>query len=246
VSGKEEAIQARMQARHKNELFSKSSSDDDSSDDDLSDSNVAQPKTVKGWGFSVSGKEEDIRARTQAPRGKDFAFQRKYGMLPTAKSRPNNSIPRRLDTQFENHYIFTTGAPHKLPEDMMRQLRSIITDVLMDVSSQRSGTSNPLSRLNSMVDSWTTKRNDKHDSTSIFDEHIGEDGLSIQSMYDVNIDNPYHTESLAPTRELLDSPSPSLSDDELKASYTILTKRINDLRVQLSTNKTLLIVDKKG
>ncbi len=114
----------------------------------------------------------------------------------------------------------------------------------MDVSSQRSGTSTPLSQLNSMVDSWTTKRNDNHDSTSIFDENIGEDGLSIQSAYDVNINNPYHTGSLAPNLELLDSPS--LFGDELKTSYTILTKGINDLRVQLSTSKTLLFVNKQG
>ena len=127
-------------------------------------------------------------------------------MLPTANNRANNSIPRRLVTKFENHYILTTVACHKLPEDM-GQLKSIITDVLMDVSSQRSGTSNPLSQLNSMVDSWTTKHNKNHDSTSIFDENIGEDGLSMQSTYDVNIDNPYHTGSLALNFELLDSPS---------------------------------------
>ncbi len=115
----------------------------------------------------------------------------------------------------------------------------------MDVSSQHSGTSNPLSQLNSMVDSWTTKRNDNHDSTSIFHENIGEDGLSIQSAYDVNIDNPYHTGSLAPNLVLLDSPS-LLYDDDLKKSYTILTKGINDLQVQLSTNKTLLFLNKQG
>ncbi len=153
--------------------------DDDSSDDDSSDSNAAQLTTVKGWG-------------SQAPHGKDFAFQQKYEMLPTAKNRTNNSIPRRLDTKFENHHIFTTVACHKLPNDM-RLLRSIIMVFLMDVSSQRSGTSNPLSQLNLMVDSWTTKRNDNHDSTSFFDENICEDGFFIQSAYDVNIDNPYHT-----------------------------------------------------
>ncbi len=73
-----------------------------------------------------------------------------------------------------------------------------------------------------MVDSWTTKHNGNHDSSSIFDENIGEDGLSIQSVYDVNIDNSYHTESFAPNLELLDPPL--LYDDEVKASYTILTK----------------------
>jgi hypothetical protein len=95
-----------------------------------------------------------------------------------------------------------------------------------------------------MVDSWTTKCNNNHDSTSIFDENIGEDRLSIQSMYDVNINNPYHTVSIAPNCDILDPPS--LSDDELKDLYTILTKGINELRVQLSTNKTLQSVDKKG
>ncbi len=86
-----------------------------------------------------------------------------------------------------------------------------------------------------MVDSWTTKRNGNHDSSSFFDENIGEDELSIQSEYDVNIDNPYHTGSLAPYLELLDPPL--LYDDEVKVSYTIITKGINDLRVQLSTKK---------
>jgi hypothetical protein len=112
------------------------------------------------------------------------------------------------------------------------------------VFSQCSGTSTPLSQLNLMVDSWTTKRNGNHDSSSISDKNIGEDGLSIQSAYDVNIDNPYHTESLAPNLELLDPPL--LYDDEVKVSYTILTKRINELWVQLSTNKTLLFVNKQG
>ncbi len=114
----------------------------------------------------------------------------------------------------------------------------------MDVFSQRSGNSNPLSHLNSMVDSWTTKRNNNNNSTSIFDENIGEDGVSIQSTYDVNIDNPYHTGFLAPHLVLLDEPS--LSGDDLNISNTILTKGLNDLRVQLSTNKTLHFVNKLG
>ena len=37
-----------------------------------------------------------------------------------------------------------------------------------------------------------------------------------------------------------------MSDVEYKDLYTILTKRINELWVQLSTNKTLLSIDKRG
>jgi hypothetical protein len=63
------------------DLSDDDSSGDDSSDDDMSDSNGAQPKTVKGRG-------------SQAPRGKNLAFQERFGNLPTAKNRTNNSIPR--------------------------------------------------------------------------------------------------------------------------------------------------------
>ncbi len=106
------------------------SSDDDSSDDDSSDSHAAQPKTVKVRG-------------SQAPRGKDFAFQHKYGMLPTAKNRTNNSISRRHDTKFENHHIFTTFARYKLTVDLDR-FSHILADLLMELFSQRSGTLTPM------------------------------------------------------------------------------------------------------
>jgi hypothetical protein len=85
-----------MKDQHKNsscKKSSKSSSDDDSSDDDssgddssdddLSDSNAAQPKTVKGRG-------------SQAPRGKNLAFQHRFRNLPTAKKR-GQTIPYQED-----------------------------------------------------------------------------------------------------------------------------------------------------
>ena len=58
---------------------------------------------------------------------------------------------------------------------------SIIMSVITTVSPLRSGTSNSLSQLNSGVASWTTKHKDNHSSTSIFDENIGEDGLSFNT-----------------------------------------------------------------
>ncbi len=54
------------------------SSEDDSSDNDSSDSNAAQPKTVKG-------------RESQAPRGKDFAFQHRFGIF---------SYSQKQDKQF--------------------------------------------------------------------------------------------------------------------------------------------------
>ena len=99
---------------------SESSSSLSSSDDDSSDSNAVQPLTRKGWVFAVSGKEQAIWATMQAQRGKVFSFQCRFGMLPTANNRANNSNTRGLDTQFEYRHIFTTFACHKLPEDLGR------------------------------------------------------------------------------------------------------------------------------
>jgi hypothetical protein len=113
-SGKKSSRKKSSKSLSDDDSSDNDSYDDDSSDDDSSDSNAAQPKTVKGWGL-------------QAPRGKDFAFQKKYGMLPTAKNRTNNSIPRRLDTKLENHYIFTTVARYKLSNDLDR-LSTILTN----------------------------------------------------------------------------------------------------------------------
>ena len=86
------------------------------------------------------------------------------------------------------------------------------------MSSLHSGTSNPVSQLNSEIASWDTKRKDNHSSTSIFDENIGEGGLSSQSAYNFNINNPCHNDSIATNCQLLQD-SLSLTDDELKDAY---------------------------
>jgi hypothetical protein len=52
----------------------------------------------------------------------------------------------------------------------------------------------PLAQLNSMVSSWTANgKATTADSLLGFDDNDGEDGLSSQSTYKVNIDCPYYT-----------------------------------------------------
>ncbi len=43
--------------------------------------------------------------------------------------------------------------------------------------------------MNSEVESWNTRKVTNTVSSSIFDDNIGEDGLSTQSMYEHNIDD---------------------------------------------------------
>ncbi len=66
----------------------------------------------------------------------------------------------------------------------------------------------PLAQSNSMVLSWTTNgKAITAGSLLVFEENVGEDRLSSQSTYKVNIDCPYY-----------------------KASITLYPKKLNDLK----------------
>ena len=97
------------------------------------------------------------------------------------------------------------------------------------MTSQHSGSTNRMSQLNSEVSFWNTKRQIFPSSSTIFNESIGEDGLSSQSTY-----NP----------KLLQHPLPS--NEDLKTSYEILVKAVNDMRIQSSSNNTLSAIDRNG
>jgi hypothetical protein len=101
-----------------------------------------------------------------------------------------------------------------------------------------------MSQLNSEVSSWNTKRQIFPSSSTIFNESIGEDGLSSQSTYDVRLDNPHHIESIAPNPKVLCNSLPIKED--MKKSYKFLLKAVNDMRIQSSSNNTLSAIDRNG
>ncbi len=54
-------------------------------------------------------------------------------------------------------------------------------------------TIDPLAQINSMVSSWTTNgKATTAGSLLVFDDNVGEDGLSSQSTHKVNIHDPYY------------------------------------------------------
>jgi hypothetical protein len=89
--------------------------------------------------------------------------------------------------------------------------------------------------------SWNTKHQIFPSSSSIFNESIGEDGLSSQSTYDVRFDNPHHIEAIASNSKLLQHTLPRKGD--MKKSFKILVKAVNEMRIQLSTKKYSLCYD---
>jgi hypothetical protein len=62
-----------------------------------------------------------------------------------------------------------------------------------------------------MVSSWTTNGTaTTTGSLLVFDDNVGEDGLSSQSTYNkVNIDCPYYKASIAPNPKVLNDLKPS-------------------------------------
>jgi hypothetical protein len=69
--------------------------------------------------FQCPGRNKLFEQECKLNAGRIFAFQHRFGMLPTANNRANDSNTARLDNQYEYHHIFTTFACHKLPEDLV-------------------------------------------------------------------------------------------------------------------------------
>ncbi len=61
-----------------------------------------------------------------------------------------------------------------------------------------------------MVSSWTSNgKATKAGSLLVFEDNVGEDGLSPQSTYKVNNDCPYYKASTAPNLKVLNDLKPS-------------------------------------
>ncbi len=81
-----------------------------------------------------------------------------------------------------------------------------------------------------MVSSWTTDgKATTAGSSLVFEDNVGEDGLSTQSTYKVNIDCLYYKEDIAPNPKVLNDLKPS--KEQLEKVYGGIMKEVNDLRL---------------
>jgi hypothetical protein len=88
----------------------------------------------------------------------------------------------------------------------LHSLKDVIKDIMNTSSSlPKRCTIGPLAKLNSMVSSLTTNRKATTAGSSlVFEDNVGEDGLSSQSVYKVNIDCPYYKATIAPNQKNTD------------------------------------------
>jgi hypothetical protein len=94
---------------------------------------------------------------------------------------------------------------------------------------------------NAEVSSWR-KQTSKSDSSSLHsmmvEDNVGEDGISAQSSYTIDINDSNYIDNLAPHPTMFDNEVP-LGMYTLKKVYTQLICALNDVRVQKITNSTL-------
>jgi hypothetical protein len=107
----------------------------------------------------------------------------------------------------------------------------------MNSSFYRRSKATPQSILNSKVESWDTHKVTNTVSSSIFDDNIGEDGLSVQSMYENNIDDSNYQNSLCPNQKLLHKVT--ISHPGVKKIYVSVVRVINNVMIQISMKNTM-------
>ncbi len=103
----------------------------------------------------------------------------------------------------------------------------------------------PLAQFTSMVSSWTTNgKATTAGSSLVLNNNVGEDGLSSQSTYKVNIDCPYYKACIDPNQKILNDLKPS--KEQLEKVYGGIMKEVNDLRLQIASRKNLSSIDCQG
>ncbi len=96
-----------------------------------------------------------------------------------------------------------------------------------------------------MVSSWTANgKATTAGSCLVFEDKVGEDGLSSQATYKVNIDCPYYKEAIAPNPKVLNSLKPS--KEQLEKVCGGIMKEVNDLRLQIESKNSLLALIAKA
>jgi hypothetical protein len=104
-------------------------------------------------------------------------------VLPTTSNRTGN-LPSKVAGQLFYHDVFSTFVRHFVQGDIY-PLKNVIQNIMTTSSSlSKRCTIGPLAQLNSMIASWTTNgKATTAGSLLVFEDNVGEDGLSSQSTY---------------------------------------------------------------
>jgi hypothetical protein len=158
-------------------------------------------------------------------------------------------IPRKLPLKKHRHSsiyyhsAFTTYPRHKRPENISSN--PDVLDLLLKVFSSR-GRVSTVTVWNPIIESWNqTKKSSFLSLPPLTQEsNLGDDGLTLQSTYDVNINDEEYQVSLGADPYLLVASMPP--DDQLKKHYTKLLQGISSIKQMTLRGNTLSAVRRRG
>ena len=108
-------------------------------------------KTSEESSDSSIDRKDSAHSATTTGRGKILAGKKLSRVLPTAKNRSTKSVPRDVG-QCVYFDVFSTYAHQKLPNaEEFDEIKAAVKSVITNVTSQRSGSTNFMSQLNSEV-----------------------------------------------------------------------------------------------
>ncbi len=148
----------------------------------------------------------------------------------------------RVPPQHKYQSVFQTVPCHLLAKDLYI-LKAIIEDIT-NSSFFRCPKATPQSILHSEVESWNKRKVTNNISSSIFDDNIGEDGLSSQLMHEKNIDDSNYQNALCPNQKLLHKVMPS--HPGVRKTNVSVVRVINNLLMQISMKNTMTTNGEQG
>jgi hypothetical protein len=168
---------------------------------------------------------------------------------PNLQTHPRKAIPCQLPLKKHRHasiYYYsacTTYPRHNCPENISSN--PDVLDLLLKVFSSRARVSTQ-KVWNPIIESWNQPKKSSFLSLPPLtqESNVGDDGLTLQSTFDVNIKEEDYIVSLCADPHLLVASMPS--DDQLKKHYTKLLEGITLLRQILSRGNTLSAVRRRG
>jgi hypothetical protein len=149
---------------------------------------VKTPKVAPQYKSSSELDSDNDDVGAQPPRGKNgkSLLNQPQRIVPTVQNLGGKTP--RVPPQYKYHSVFQTFPYHLLAKDLYN-LKAIIEEIT-NSSFSHHPKATPQSILHSKVESWNMRKVANTVSSSIFDDNIGEDGLSAQSMYEKKLTTP--------------------------------------------------------
>jgi hypothetical protein len=193
------------------------------------------PKLTPQYKSSSESDSDNDDVGAQPPRGKNgkSLLNQQQRIVPSVQN--SGGKTPRVPPQYKYHSVFLTFPCHLLTKDSY--ILKVVIEVTTNSSFYPRSKATPQSILNPEVESRNTRKVTNTVSSSIFDNNIGEDGLSAQSMYENNIDGSNYQNALCPNQKLL--PKVMTSHPGVKKISVSVVWVINNLLAQISMKNTM-------